>query len=366
MKSIAILSTAVMFPLAVSAQSVTLSPRQAPQSSVDFSNAKPMPLPQASKRPGSSAITKPLAEPPGFSVGGQGTGQPIMRQLPVPKFTNQSVVIPEEGGTSNHPFTTSWANAWRDPTFNFWPFRAAGRLFFNVPGQGTFVCSASLIKPGVVVTAAHCIANFGQRQFYNSWTFVPAYFNGAAAYGTWTAASAIVLTSYFNGSDPCAQSGVICEDDVGLIVLNSQNGFYAGNYTGWYGYGWNGYSYFPWQGFSQAEITQLGYPVALDGGLRMERTDSLGYNAGNLSNNTVIGSLMTGGSSGGPWLVNFGIDPSLSGISHGSLAAKDIVVGVTSWGYNDTTIKEMGAAPFTSGNIVVLVNNICSNFAAAC
>ena len=48
------------------------------------------------------------------------------------------------------------------------------------------------------------------------------------------------------------------------------------------------------------------------------------------------------------------------------MAAKDIVVGVTSWGYIDTTIKEMGAAPFTSGNIVVLVNNICSSFAAAC
>ena len=149
-------------------------------------------------------------------------------------------------------------------------------------------------------------------------------------------------------------------------MATPQNGKYPGSSTGWYGYGWNGYSYFPWQTLSQAEITQLGYPVALDGGLRMERTDSLGYAAGTLSNNTVIGSLMTGGSSGGPWLVNFGIDPSLSGISHGSMAVKDAVVGVTSWGYIDTTIKEMGAAPFTSGNIVVLVNYTCSHNPAAC
>jgi V8-like Glu-specific endopeptidase len=363
MKAIAIFSAAVIFPLAVSAQSVTLSPRQAPQSSVDYANAKPKPLPQAAHAP-SAAPAAPMGTL-GMAPGYVGSGQGRPAVVPVPRAISSA--IPEEAGTSNHPFTTAWANAWLDPTFNDWPFRAAGRLFFNIPGQGTFVCSASLIKPGVVVTAAHCVANFGHQQFYNSWTFIPAYYKGSGAYGVWTVSVAAVLSSYYSGSDPCAQSGVICQDDVALLVLNPQSGLYAGNLTGWYGYGWNGYSYFPWQSLSQAEITQLGYPVALDGGLRMERTDSLGYNAGgNLSNNTVIGSLMTGGSSGGPWLVNFGVDPSLSGISHGSMAAKDIVVGVTSWGYIDTTIKEMGAAPFTSGNIVVLVNYMCTHFAAAC
>src|SRR5262245_60507594 len=274
MKAIAIFSAAVMFPLAVSAQSVTLSPKQAPQTSVDFSNAKPMPLPQARTRPMPSDSQAAPKGPPGFAPGGMGSGQGAPATVPVPRVSNNAEVLPQEAGTSNHPFTTAWANAWHDPTFNAWPFRASGKLFFNIPGQGTFVCSASLIKPGVVVTAAHCLANFGRRQFYSGWTFIPAYFNGSASYGTWTAASAIVLTAYFDGSDPCAQSGVICQDDVGLIVLNAQSGHYAGNYTGWYGYGWNGYSYFPWQSHSQAEITQLGYPVALDGGLRMERTDS--------------------------------------------------------------------------------------------
>ena len=345
------------------AQSVSVSPKQALAAAPDYANAKPMPLPKAFKAPApgpAAAAGLPNAVP---AYVGSGQGLPAV--VPVPKAISSA--IPEEAGTNNHPFTTAWANAWRDPTFNDWPFRAAGRLFFNIPGQGTFVCSASLIKPGVVVTAAHCVANFGHQQFYNSWTFIPAYYNGSGAYGAWSVATAAVLTSYFNGSDPCAQSGVICQDDVALLVLNKQGSNYAGNLTGWYGYGWNGYSYFPWFGASQAEITQLGYPVALDGGLRMERNDSLGYNAGSgFSNNTVIGSLMTGGSSGGPWLVNFGVDPSLSGISHGSMAAKDIVVGVTSWGYIDATVKEMGAAPFTSGNIVVLVNFICSNFAAAC
>jgi V8-like Glu-specific endopeptidase len=367
MKAIAIFSAAVMFPLAVSAQSVTLSPKQAPQTSVDFSNAKPMPLPQARTRPMPSDSQAAPKGPPGSAPGGMGSGQGAPATVPVPRVSNNAEVLPQEAGTSNHPFTTALVDESGIHVDFGYPARAAGKLFFNIPGRGTFVCSASMIKPGVVVTAAHCVANFGQRQFYNSWIFVPAYYNGNAPFGVWTVASAAILSSYYDGSDSCAQAGVICQDDVALLVLNAQSGHYAGNYTGWYGYGWNGYSYFPWQSLSQAEITQLGYPVALDGGLWMERTDSLGYNAGgNFSNNTIIGSLMTGGSSGGPWLVNFGLDPSLSGTAHGSMPAKDIVVGVTSWGYIDLTIKEQGAAPFTSGNIVVLVNYMCSHFAAAC
>ena len=35
------------------------------------------------------------------------------------------------------------------------------------------MCSASLIKPGIVVTAAHCVANYGQHQFY-SWLAIHA------------------------------------------------------------------------------------------------------------------------------------------------------------------------------------------------
>jgi hypothetical protein len=230
-------------------------------------------------------------------------------------------------------------------------------------GANSFVCSASLIKPGIVVTAAHCVANYGQSQFYSGWTFVPAYNNGSAPYGTWTAASATILTKYYNGTDSCAQFGVICPDDVALLTLNPQSGNYAGNSAGWFGYGWDGYGF---NASSQALITQLGYPVALDGGLLMERNDSQGFVAPSLSNNTIIGSLMTGGSSGGPWLVNFGLPPSLSGISFGSAASHNIVVGVTSWGYTDTSVKQQGASPFTSGNIVKLVTRVCTATPAAC
>ncbi len=322
---------------------VTFSPFQ-PESApaVDFSHAKPMPLPQAASRPTPSAAAPEWPGPAGYSGGFN---------------AKQSGAIPNEAGTSNHPFTTAHANV----SSSAYPAAATGRLFFNI-GTDTFVCSASLIKPGVVVTAAHCVANFGHKQFYSNWQFIPAYWNGAAPYGVWSAATAIVMTSYYNGTDPCAQPGVICQNDVAVIVLKSKGGKYPGSaYTGWYGYGWNGYSYFPWMDHWQAQITQLGYPVALDGGQIMERTDSLGYANSSLSNNTIIGSLMTGGSSGGPWLVNFGYPIVLSGgIKLGSMAAWETVVGVTSWGYVDQAVKEQGASPFTSGNIVPLVNAACS------
>ena len=84
------------------------------------------------------------------------------------------------------------------------------------------------------------------------------------------------------------------------------------------------------------------------------------------SNNTIIGSLMCEGSSGGPWLVNFGIRPSLTGTTAGTASDPNIVVGVTSWGFDNTSIKQQGASPFTNDNIVLLVTAACAAVPAAC
>jgi hypothetical protein len=219
-----------------------------------------------------------------------------------------------------------------------------------------------LIRRGVVVTAAHCVANYGRREFYRNWRFVPGYRNGAAPFGVWSARVAVILTSYWNGTDGCAVFGVVCPNDVAVLLLNTIGGAYPGTNTGWYGYGWNGY------GFAGAltQITQLGYPGCLDNALVMERNDSFGYVSIPLSRNTIIGSLMCEGSSGGPWLVNFGIPPRRTGTTPGFAADPNIVVGVSSWGYRNRAIKQMGASPFTNGNILPLVNTACRFAAVAC
>ena len=226
------------------------------------------------------------------------------------------------------------------------------------------MCSASLIRRGVVVTAAHCVANFGQQQYYSGWQFVPGYRNGIAPFGVWSVRSAIVLTSYLDGTDPCAVAGIVCQDDVALLLLNpSPTGAYPGTATGWYGYGWDNVG-FTATGLTQ--MTQIGYPVCLDNGFLMERNDSVGFQSVSSANNTIIGSLMCGGSSGGPWLINFGLRPILTATTDGTAPNPNIVVGVASWGFDDTSIKQQGASPFTSGNIVLLVNAVCTAVPAAC
>ena len=339
----------------------------------DWANAKAMPLPESFQKPSSqidslfdaqSSISQDI---PVATTGAIGNGKlnPI-RLLPdqtlTPSQTNATslgsgIVTPQEYGTGGQPYTTNRTNASSDTTTRYYPFRAAGQLLFKI-GTGQYLCSASLIKKGIVVTAAHCVAGYGTNAFYSGWQFAPGYDNGIAPYGTSTVKQAWVLTSYLKGTDSCAQRGVVCQDDVAVLILNTN----LGTSTGFFGYGTGSYSYVS----NQALITQLGYPAALDNGLLQERTDSQGYVSTSMSNNTIIGSLMTGGSSGGPWLVNLGMQPTLNGTSLGSAPNRNIVVGVTSWGYTNIAVKQQGASSFTSTNIGALVTSACGASPTSC
>jgi V8-like Glu-specific endopeptidase len=340
---------------------------------IDFMNAKPMELPSVPAHIQALAqedlirtlTSQSVLSQSGSAPGEKGHGRmtPIRLGAPNAWHADADEFTTEEFGTNNHPFSTAKADLDPLPTNTSYPYRAAGKLFFNV-GNSTFVCSASLIKRGVVVTAAHCVANFGQNQVYSNWQFVPGYRNGSAPFGVWTVLGVLLLTSYLNGTDSCTVAGIVCLDDVAVLVLNtSATGAYPGTATGWYSYGWDGFGF---TGNWLAQITQIGYPNCLDNGAFMEVNNSYGYISSSLSYNIIIGSLMCGGSSGGPWLVNFGIRPGLTGTTQGSSANPNVVVGVTSWGYDSTSPKEQGASIFLSSNIVPLVNFVCTAVPAAC
>ena len=218
------------------------------------------------------------------------------------------------------------------------------------------------------MTAAHCVADYGQSQYYSNWKFTPGYRNGTAPYGVQTVTNAYVLTAYYNGTDNCTDPGIVCQDDVAILVLKRKgtiaNPIYVGARTGWLAWGYGGAGFAP---DSIAEITQLGYPADLDDANYMERNDSQGFVSSSNSNNTLIGSLMTAGSSGSPWIVNFGTAPTLTGgDAFGSSPIYNAVVGVTSWGFTDLTVKQMGAAPFTATNILALYNQACGANPKAC
>lgn len=294
----------------------------------------------------------------GFIQGGTGSGELTPVQLldsaTSATLAQQQTADNRAYGTAGLPFTTSRVDAGGLQLSKVDYFRRAGRLFFKV-GSDTGVCSASLIKPGVVVTAAHCVAEFGSNTGFTNFQYVPAYYKGQAPYGIWSAAKVYVMNSYVNGSASCAQPGVVCTNDIAVIKLAPKAGKHAGHQTGWFGYAWDGYGFVE----GKTQITQLGYPSSHDGGEMMQRTDAGGQIFADVSNNTVIGSRQTAGSSGGPWLINFGEAAKFQGTNIGIDGKMNIVVGTTSWGPNESALKFMGASPFTSANIVPLMKAAC-------
>ena len=371
---------------------MTVGTAQGPATAgIDFGRARALALPRAPHRSGIEGREKLLDALTWHSVLGGGAAQGALGVVPGARgngTTNPVRVAPPQpmgapdtddaddgtadalvrgdlradaAGTAEHAFTTARADLTPFATNTGYPYRASGKLFFKI-GVSTYTCSASLIKRGVVVTAAHCVAEFGRQRFYGGWQFIPAYRNGSGPYGVWTVRSAIVVTSYYDGTDPCAIQGIVCQNDVAVLLLNPIGNVYAGAYTGWYAYGWDAYGFAGGLG----QISQIGYPVCLDSGVLMQRNDSYGYASVADAGNTVIGTLMCAGASGGPWLVNFGIRPTLTGAILGSGSDANVVVGVTSWGYVSGIPQEQGASPFTSANIVPLVTAACAIAPRAC
>lgn len=283
------------------------------------------------------------------------------------------------------------------------PYRQTGKLVMRF-GADWAVCTASLLKPSVLVTAAHCVHEFGlgAAGFANEVFWVPANTDDPLAvvdpgpFGVWAAVDWYIPTSYYNGTDTCAKTapGVVCNNDLALVVLETKIAGSAGQVLGGtYGYGTNGYGFVKSLAFKNnivADITQLGYPAAFDDGLQMQRNNSFGkyiLQRGKTTSrkpllNTQLGSAMTGGSSGGPWLVNFGTRPSVAYPGDlGYASESNIVVGVTSWGYSGVPgINVQGSSFFGqnyeyplsdyggygAGNIGSLMQDVCTAYPAKC
>ncbi|MEJ8572157.1 hypothetical protein [Microbaculum marinum] len=238
------------------------------------------------------------------------------------------------------------------------PYRATGKIYARW-GNDWYVCTASLVGKSVLITAAHCVFFYGEGA--NGWAdevqWIPANYSAnrnKGPYGLYKAKDLIVPTPYVEGTDTCHPSapGVVCNNDIAAIVLNKRKKKFAGNIVGWYGYGWNGYSYNNSEflnNMNVVQVTQLGYPLAFDGGYQMQRTDSVGWfiKDGQLKG-TQIGSAQTGGSSGGPWMANFGTVPDVNpnGASLGNQAAPNTVIGVTSYGSTQVGYNYQGASYF--------------------
>lgn len=227
-----------------------------------------------------------------------------------------------------------------------YPFRAVGKLFFK-KGTANYVCSAAVLKPRLILTAGHCVYDAVNRRWHSNLVFVPAYENGNAPYGSWVWNWAIVTGQWASGG-----GGVPNAADYAIVELRDQYIFGGvrklGHVTGWLG----------WQTNSLASnhTKKLGYPCNHDSCQIMHQVDSQSFRTVS-PNNVMYGSDMRGGSSGGPWVQNFGTPAA--GQTGAYNSGLNRIVGVTSWGYTNTGPKVQGSSILNS-TFTSILNTACS------
>ncbi|MFI7614215.1 peptidase [Nonomuraea terrae] len=168
--------------------------------------------------------------------------------------------------------------------------RTTGRVFFTTQGRnsscsGTAVTSAN---KSVVLTAGHCVKLNGA--FHTNWVFVPGYAGGNRPFGTW-AATRLLTTQQWNAREDI-------NFDVAAAIVAPLNGKSLTDVVGGQGVA-----------FNQPRGRQMhafGYPAAAPyDGSRLIYCSGRTFDDVLMSDDLGLTCNMTGGSSGGPWMLNF-------------------------------------------------------------
>jgi V8-like Glu-specific endopeptidase len=261
-----------------------------------------------------------------------------------------SGVEPQAAGTSGGHYTSARVNPPALETI--YPNRTVGKLFFTKNTGGDFVCSASVLRPRIVLTAGHCVhaGSGGTAGFHRNFLFVPAFRDGAAPLGTFTPRRVSTTSQWLasNGLVPNAA-------DFGMMEMNDRGTTRIGTLTGFLG--------FRTLGLLPNHTTKLGYPLNLDGGQKMQAVTSQSLRAAS-PNSVEYGSNARGGSSGGPWVQNYGVQGT-GGLTSGL----NQVVGVSSYGPAvSTTLQYQGSSipDSRAGGFMSLFNSMCAARAGNC
>ena len=265
-----------------------------------LAKAQPMPLPTASNVSFSSEIeSAPVSQV--SAPGGTPTlraGSSIQLFTPIPR--EDESVVPEMFGSAGLRFTSSRlvtdgvASLGGEKTY---PYALTGQLTFTVPSgttvaPGNYVCSATVQRPGVITTAGHCVSD-GNGHFFTNWVFTPATRLGSAPFGKWTWRQVVTTATWHSGG-----GGVPNAQDVAVIALfPNANAVKIGSFTGFAGFN------IPDLYVGQ-HVSMEGYPCNLDSCAKDHRNDAQVFGGSN--NTDIAGSDMSGGASGGGWLINYG------------------------------------------------------------
>jgi V8-like Glu-specific endopeptidase len=199
---------------------------------------------------------------------------------------------------ANHAPFQRWGA--HNSTLTVYPYSTIGKLFFTQRGTN-FVCSASVINRSTLATAGHCVHDGSNSAagWSTNVLFCPSFLNGQnAARGCWAHTALATSFQWFNAANIDRDYGCIVTRTTGTRVANR-----VGNVTGWLGRAWNFAS-------RQAELA-FGYPQAAPfNGQTLQVAAStewyqLNRNTSEAQLSKYIGNDMTGGSSGGPWTLNW-------------------------------------------------------------
>jgi hypothetical protein len=209
---------------------------------------------------------------------------------------------------SPYPFPYNSINV-PDNDYLLWPFRVNGVIFFTNNGvgyrcSGTSVASASgASNENEVWTAGHCVANtnLSSPGIWDSFAeFIPAY-NGTAAN---PAPFGVFVATGFSTAFHWLENGDFSLDEGAMTVGTNAFGQTLGQAVGWDGFAWN-------QSTNQS-FTAFGYPAAppYTGNFMVIDFAStaalVSVGAGQPA--IGIGNPMTGGSSGGAWNIDWGLN----------------------------------------------------------
>ncbi|GAA4047474.1 trypsin-like serine peptidase [Agromyces indicus] len=192
------------------------------------------------------------------------------------------------------------------------PVSNIGKVFFTLSGKN-YVCSGNSVSAAnasLVATAAHCVHG-GKGKYATNWVFVPAYENGSAPYGRWTATTLTAPTQWTRGGD--------ITYDVAFAKVAPLNGRTLSATVGATPIAFNQARGLAYDAF--------GYPAAapFDGQTLQSCAGTASPDPYGQTQSQGIPCDMTGGSSGGPWFLSSGAQNSVNSFGYNNIP--DVMFG---------------------------------------
>jgi V8-like Glu-specific endopeptidase len=280
----AVLSTAVVLTVAL-----------APTSTADTSTADTRaPRPRPAQQAAADTAAERRQVLTYWTESRMEAAQPL--KAPAPKAGTAGE--PERGAPSTAPSTalpTRELQAARTPgeawTGGGAVARTTGRVFFTTQGGRNSSCSGTAVTSAnrsVVLTAGHCVKMSGA--FHTNWVFVPGYDRGSRPFGTW-AATRLLTTPQWNAREDV-------NFDVAAAVVAPLDGRALVDVVGGQGVAFNQPR--------RRQMYAFGYPaLAPYDGSKLIHCSGRAFDDFVGTGDLGLTCNMTGGSSGGPWMLNF-------------------------------------------------------------